>query len=863
MSKRIAIALAVAAIIGIAAAAIVFGKGGEDGPGAEDPVTRGEWVEMLGSGFGIDEHSGEQPYFDDVVESSELFAYAQSCAEWGVLEPGGSLLPDEPATRLFVARTALAAAEVDWSGYGQGSDGGGALECAFELGVVARGQADDPMTQMACDQALDVALSLFCAPSEGYADITLKASVADLSEVEGIAAGEGFVEGSSSALGGVEQGDVIVVMQDGGPTAHKVEHVGEAGGSVRLGTSTPEIGETFETFDFSVTAYVGRDDIEPLTDGVSVSEVRTAQAGYAPGSANIITAAGSKGSPLEFELEIDLSEGELSPKVSPFAGVEVSASEVAREFFGAEVYDYEAEERADEWAKVLEAHDMAFAWNEDGTLTFKKKKGAWADAGASVKGRVKVSDLYLDASCKGADLDSLSMTLHYNLEGELEMEGEFEGQVALWRGYVTLPYGLTASITFSLYCDADGGLSVEGEVEHVTKVKRVDGRFKKTQDTDSTQSVNLDGEVEAGVQGDALLRALGIPVVDGEFRVGAGAEAEMVPHASQREAMACLDVVGYAPLVTLSLGTDSRTLAHKVGVEEKFRISGKAEDRPLVTVRPHDLLHLELTEAGLDAVEECTWVEPTEEESDAAAPAAGSAQTADSLVVGVRPFDLATDVDAPVLYEHRYLEPGDESVLYTIYVEGDSGGSQPVGTVSLPYSADDGGEYVVQPIGNNGSSWAFSLQGPFYSLGLAFVYDCESAKFTVLSDDRAYNWYECGSCLAGIGFSFTMREATPVRVCNWGGSVLYERIDTASAVFDESEGAVYFVTYAGESLSDSTALVWVHTPGSEDYEQLCSIGLPEDGPHVAWISIGEQGKFVYVGYDEWVVDLEDPHDVVL
>jgi len=280
MSKRIAIALAVAAIIGIAAAAIVFGKGGEDGPGAEDPVTRGEWVEMLGSGFGIDEHSGEQPYFDDVVESSELFAYAQSCAEWGVLEPGGSLLPDEPATRLFVARTALAAAEVDWSGYGQGSDGGGALECAFELGVVARGQADDPMTQMACDQALDVALSLFCAPSEGYADITLKASVADLSEVEGIAAGEGFVEGSSSALGGVEQGDVIVVMQDGGPTAHKVEHVGEAGGSVRLGTSTPEIGETFETFDFSVTAYVGRDDIEPLTDGVSVSEVRTAQAGF-------------------------------------------------------------------------------------------------------------------------------------------------------------------------------------------------------------------------------------------------------------------------------------------------------------------------------------------------------------------------------------------------------------------------------------------------------------------------------------------------------------------------------------------------------------------------------------------------------
>lgn len=80
-------------------------------------ITRGAWVEAIGTIWGMDEYNEKVPYFTDVPSDSEIFPYVQSCYEWNVISTDKKeFKKDEVATLGFAVSSAtmiLSAADVD------------------------------------------------------------------------------------------------------------------------------------------------------------------------------------------------------------------------------------------------------------------------------------------------------------------------------------------------------------------------------------------------------------------------------------------------------------------------------------------------------------------------------------------------------------------------------------------------------------------------------------------------------------------------------------------------------------------------------------------------------------------------------
>ena len=80
-------------------------------------ITRGAWVEAIGTIWGMDEYNEKVPYFTDVPSNSEIFPYVQSCYEWNVISTDTKeFKKDDVATLGFAVSSAtmiLSAADVD------------------------------------------------------------------------------------------------------------------------------------------------------------------------------------------------------------------------------------------------------------------------------------------------------------------------------------------------------------------------------------------------------------------------------------------------------------------------------------------------------------------------------------------------------------------------------------------------------------------------------------------------------------------------------------------------------------------------------------------------------------------------------
>ena len=70
---------------------------------SENAITRTEWIAMLADQEGYTDCKNDKSYFDDINQSNDNFKKIQACAEWEILDKGGSFLPNDKATTEFAA----------------------------------------------------------------------------------------------------------------------------------------------------------------------------------------------------------------------------------------------------------------------------------------------------------------------------------------------------------------------------------------------------------------------------------------------------------------------------------------------------------------------------------------------------------------------------------------------------------------------------------------------------------------------------------------------------------------------------------------------------------------------------------------
>ena len=265
-------------------------------------VTRAEWVGIL-----MDAEMSDQlrrhidlydlaRYFPDVDETSPQYTYIQIAAFRGCLDwelDDGIFMPEEPATREFVARTTVLAFglwdvedDIQVADIGDmGAEDRYIMEVAASAGILTLDGSNRAYPKFYASR--EYALYVAGLASQHRADsirpddwedvIVLAESVIDLSaELRSGAireAGEGLYEFEHAAAGRLNTGDVFYMT----PTLDfldgivlKVSHIETSGGVALIHTEQPDIDEAFEELDVWMPSNIGAPGGNPTASGSEI-----------------------------------------------------------------------------------------------------------------------------------------------------------------------------------------------------------------------------------------------------------------------------------------------------------------------------------------------------------------------------------------------------------------------------------------------------------------------------------------------------------------------------------------------------------------------------------------------------------------
>ncbi len=284
-------------------------------------ISRAEWIELLGSEFGLDEFVSKENSFSDVKETDEIYNYVQSCLEWGVLDAseGSKFNPTENATVDFALSTALSAADVNLGDVSE-------EEYARDKGIIGKAYLDykGNLTRAKAEDVVDWAKDLYLnQEKEPVENVVLNESVENLKETTQVlnASGDTFTL-SGAGVQDVAEGDIIILpasaeYPDG--YARKVVSLSQGNGAITIETVDPTVEELCADLEVSTVVVPEKEDIV-LGDGVSWSDgvVPTNVSGdefqiqnLLPDSQDkLVLGDTSKG--LDFSVNVNFTKGKIS-----------------------------------------------------------------------------------------------------------------------------------------------------------------------------------------------------------------------------------------------------------------------------------------------------------------------------------------------------------------------------------------------------------------------------------------------------------------------------------------------------------------------------------------------------------------------
>lgn len=548
------------------------------------PVTRGEWITMLAQTFGFDSWQSQDPYYEDIGQDSNLFAYVQSSCEWGALMREEALFrPDDPVTRGEAAVMSVRAAGWDKLAEGQTNDFDTVLKFAQENGIVsASDNQNDELTEPECRAILLLAQGLYLSVetdqrqeivwSEGVIDYT-SASAEDVS-----------VQGTSVILknadNSVQEGSVILTPptdENPGGLACKVVSITQGeNGSMILETEKPELSEVLEELDVAFTVTPSPDDFVP-GEGFSVSEVSadekagTSTLVFQADSTPVVTEVWNYSKKVEAE-PLHFSAGSKSGSFSKKSsnkntaalggGAEAAAFEKSSFVYDATPSIEDFKGSTEGWTKQLEIENSF-------------------SGGYEITGSVDVSNMYIavDVNYEWFELKSFDVEVNADVTSTLQVTGELHERLKIGKARIPTPVaGLTVDLVLELYTDANGELQLEWVLSNNTKVEYSGGNLRKTTNADSQTSFQLAVELGIGANASVGIAVFGLGIVDVNASVGAdltaqaGLEGTVEAAASSdgtaaltyREAMT-LKADLYYPIVSLGVGNGDN-LANQLGL---------------------------------------------------------------------------------------------------------------------------------------------------------------------------------------------------------------------------------------------------------------------------------------------------------
>lgn len=484
------------------------GKGDDraaSGKGAGAPLSRAEYIGMLGEGFGYDTYISETDIFSDVSSDNEYYPEIQAAAEWEIVDGNGSFEPDKAATLEFALEAAVRAIgteDIEASGAEIDRDN----LAGFYAGNIAQADLSD------ADASIDVEMARQIIEYARNYDLNLTLpQVVEIELAEGVkTAGMGIRINADGATGvldvnaGYAVGDIVYLDATDTSLARAVKITGIEG----------------QTFTF---------EDAPLEDT------------YA--SLNI--------------------QGTFQGKVVEA----VSASDGTYAGLGQEIYDemkaynmaaagggYEIVRLANS-AKVDSGGDhMVFTADFD-----VKKSDREGIAEASSKGKlvIGIKNIRADVTYKSGWLgilnpQKLEFKLHYDTEISTEIHGSAAASIPLGEAYIQVCGPFNVKVMLTAHLGADGNVSVSYTTENVLSIawQRKGGIGKNF---DSKADINFEADTmltaEATLLADLRLgyKKISFSLANAQITSGAVAAAK-VEADLMGDQPTCVDLQLYVPL---------------------------------------------------------------------------------------------------------------------------------------------------------------------------------------------------------------------------------------------------------------------------------------------------------------------------
>lgn len=240
---------------------------------------------------------------------------------------------------------------------------------------------------------------------------------------------------------------------------------------------------------------------------------------------------------------------------------------------------------------------------ESGQLENKNEKKE-GEKGYKITGTVEIKpEFTVGLETNGFSIKEFSAAINCGITNELKLEGKI-AEFELTLGKFIIPLGSTGAdimVNLCLYVDITGEVSVKLEGGNVTKVSYSDGRCKTSSTNSISLSVEAKVEAEAGVKVPAIVRFLGLQIIDvtaklyGLFELSAKVEVgykdgieEQTDTNNGKVSTALVKnfyletqvkSVIYYPLLKVELGSEEKTLAYKIKISYTFDII-KKENAP-------------------------------------------------------------------------------------------------------------------------------------------------------------------------------------------------------------------------------------------------------------------------------------------
>lgn len=545
MEKRVAsLLLALVLLFGI----LPLSACGDNG----DRVTRGEWIELITTAFGMDSYANEEPCYTDITPETPLFPRVQAAAGWGLLLAfdGDVLEPDKRITREEAAISAAIAAgfavsEDQFDAAGR-FDSAAAIRFAVENGMLENDRRlSRALTQEEAQVMLEAAKTAYLnAPFEEKMNVVFAENVVTLDDVDAdrveVSDGQVILPGSVSATTAmVETRDGTAELQVGDifftpPSAdapagepRKIISIDQQDGQLVIRTSTPSFEEVFETIDLYTSVQVQPENIiwapgiEPTGSGASGLSGRAGE-----------------------NYTVNLSDGMLSEaSVITLDEHAFTKDGFSKDFvFGDKSFNVQRSNHnssaigSGEGARALENSSFFY----DGTPSiadFNGLRDAWTrdlqiDSGFSggykITGNITLEDIVVTVKyeTKWLKLKEASIQIDSGISSSLKFEGSLKNDLKIATIPIPIFWGVNVTADLYLYVDAAGELNVRAALGGSAKVEYKDKQIRSVAEPRSELSVDGNMKIDFGADLSAALDVAIIgPVIDAGIKVGGELEA--------------------------------------------------------------------------------------------------------------------------------------------------------------------------------------------------------------------------------------------------------------------------------------------------------------------------------------------------